>query len=166
MPSSNNKIILLTLGEELLLGLTPNSHLTYIGEQLRKHGVTLHSNLTISDEATDIKVEFESIWSKADIVITSGGLGPTVDDRTKEIISESIAEPLVFDPTILTAIQARFQQLGLKMTENNRKQAFRPESAKVLENPNGTAPGLWIEKEGKILIMLPCLLYTSPSPRD
>ena len=72
--------MLITLGEELLLGLTRNGHLTYIGDQLRQRGVTLHSNYTISDEGDDILDQFRFCWDRADIVITTGGLGPTVDD--------------------------------------------------------------------------------------
>ncbi|MCL4143562.1 UNVERIFIED_CONTAM: hypothetical protein GTU68_006430 [Idotea baltica] len=155
MLKESPKVILLTLGEELLLGLTPNSHLTYVGNELRKRGVTLHSNLTISDEATAIKEEFEACWKKADILITTGGLGPTVDDRTKEIICQSLDESLVFDKSIQIEMEKRFERLGLKMTENNLKQAYRPENSEVLENPNGTAPGILLEKAGKTLIMLP-----------
>lgn len=149
------KIILLTLGEELLLGLTANGHLTYIGNELRKAGATLHANATISDHPDDIASYFEAFWSKADVLITTGGLGPTVDDRTKEIIANCLGQQLVFDPNTMAAIESRFQKLGLALTENNRKQAYHFADADVLENPNGTAPGLWLEQKDKILIMLP-----------
>lgn len=147
--------MLITLGEELLLGLTKNGHLTYIGDQLRQHGVTLHSNYTISDEGHDIDEQFRFCWDRTDILITTGGLGPTVDDRTKEAIQTALGEGLVFDESILAAIEKRFQTLGKPMSENNRKQAYRLEHAEVIENPMGTAPGLWLNKDGKILIMLP-----------
>ena len=152
---SKEKFILITLGEELLLGLTRNGHLTYIGEQLRRRGVTLHSNLTISDEGAEIEEQFKYCWEKGDVVITTGGLGPTVDDRTKETIAKVLGDELILDQEILDTIQKRFRAIGRKMTDNNKKQAYRPSSAEVLENPNGTAPGLWMEKEGKILAMLP-----------
>lgn len=151
----NPKIILLTLGEELLLGLTPNGHLTYIGDQLRQVGTPLHANVTISDSPEDIKDYFEDYWKIADVLITTGGLGPTVDDRTKEVIGECLGEKLVYDPTVMQAIVDRFKSLGLELNENNRKQAYHFENAEVLHNPNGTAPGLWLEKDGKILAMLP-----------
>lgn len=154
MPNAK-KFMLITLGEELLLGLTPNGHLTYIGDQLRQRGVTLHSNYTISDEGPDIDDQFRYCWERADVLITTGGLGPTVDDRTKEAIADTLGETLVFDPSVLAAIEERFQRIGRPMSENNRKQAYRPESAEVIENPMGTAPGLWLTKEGKTLIMLP-----------
>jgi len=147
--------MLITLGEELLLGLTPNGHLTYIGNQLRQRGVTLHSNYTISDEGSDIDDQFRYCWDRADVLITTGGLGPTVDDRTKEAIADILGEELVFDPSVLAAIEERFQRIGRPMSDNNRKQAYRPESAEVIDNPLGTAPGLWLTQEGKTLIMLP-----------
>ena len=81
--------MLITLGEELLLGLTRNGHLTYIGDQLRQRGITLHSNYTISDENQDIDEQFAFCWERSDVLITTGGLGPTVDDRTKEAIQSA-----------------------------------------------------------------------------
>lgn len=147
--------MLITLGEELLLGLTPNGHLTYIGDQLRQRGVTLHSNYTISDESSDINEQFRFCWDRTDVLITTGGLGPTVDDRTKEEIANALGEELVFDQSVLAAIEKRFRGIGKPMSENNRKQAYRPKNAEVIENAMGTAPGLWLNKNGKILIMLP-----------
>ena len=147
--------MLITLGDELLLGLTPNGHLTFVGDQLRRRGVSMRANFTISDESDDIADYFRYCWDKTDVLITTGGLGPTVDDRTKEAISEVLGEELIFDNSILEMIQSRFDTLGMVMTENNKKQAYRPQNAEVFYNPNGTAPGLWLEKDGKILIMLP-----------
>ena len=155
MPDKATTYMLITLGEELLLGLTRNGHLTYIGDQLRQRGITLHSNYTISDENHDIDDQFAFCWGRADVLITTGGLGPTVDDRTKEAIADALGESLIFDESILESIKERFRQIGRPMSDNNRKQAYRPESAVAIENPNGTAPGLWLEKDGKILIMLP-----------
>lgn len=149
------KIILITLGEELLLGLTANGHLTFIGDQLRQAGTPMHANVTISDAPEDIEQYFEEYWKRADVLITTGGLGPTVDDRTKEVIGECLGEKLVYDPSVMQAIEDRFKALGLALNPNNRKQAYHFENAEVLHNPNGTAPGLWLEKDGKILAMLP-----------
>ncbi len=154
MPNAR-KFMLITLGEELLLGLTPNGHLTYIGDQLRQRGVTLHSAYTISDEGSDIEEQFRYCWERADVLITTGGLGPTVDDRTKEAIADALGVKLVFVPSVLAAIEERFQRMGRPMSENNRKQAYRPEGAEVIENAMGTAPGLWLNQDGKTLIMLP-----------
>ncbi|HEY8933518.1 MAG TPA: molybdopterin-binding protein, partial [Rariglobus sp.] len=132
---------LLTLGDELLLGLTANGHLTYIGAQLGKRGVLLQRNVTITDEADAIVAQFRESWARSDVVITTGGLGPTCDDRTREAVAAVLGRKLVFEPDIVTAIEARFSRLGRKMTGNNLKQAYRFERGDVLPNAHGTAPG-------------------------
>jgi len=154
-PNAGHRFELLTLGDELLLGLTPNRHLTWIGEQLGRRGVQLSRNVTVTDEAAAIAVELRAAWSRADVIITTGGLGPTCDDRTREAVAEVLGQKLVFDPAIERAIAERFARLGRKMTPNNLKQAQRFERGEVLPNANGTAPGLWIEQDGRVLVMLP-----------
>ncbi len=146
---------LLYCGDELLLGLTPNGHLTFIGAQLGRRGVTLKRNVTLTDDGTAIAAQFRESWARSDVVITTGGLGPTCDDRTRETIAEVLGQKLVFDPVVERTIAERFARHGRKMPPNNLKQAHRPERAEVLPNANGTAPGLWIEQEGKVLCMLP-----------
>jgi nicotinamide-nucleotide amidase len=146
---------LLTLGDELLLGMTANGHLTFIGAQLGRRGALLQRNVTITDEADAIAAEFRSSWARADVVITTGGLGPTCDDRTREAIAAALGQKLVFHPEIVKAIEERFARHGRKMTENNLKQAYVFERGEVLPNPNGTAPGLWVEQDDRVLIMLP-----------
>ncbi len=146
---------LLTLGDELLLGLTANGHLTFVGAQLGRRGVTLRRNITITDDADAIVEQFRESWARADVVITTGGLGPTCDDRTRECLAEVLRQKLVRDPSVEAQIAARFERLGRTMTPNNLKQALVFERGEVLHNANGTAPGLWVEQDGKILIMLP-----------
>ncbi len=146
---------LLTLGDELLLGLTANGHLTFIGAQLGRRGVLLQRNVTITDEADAIAAQFRESWAKADVLITTGGLGPTCDDRTREVLAQALGQKLILDPVIEQAIADRFAHLNRKMTPNNLKQAYRFECGEVLPNANGTAPGLWVEQDGKVLIMLP-----------
>jgi nicotinamide-nucleotide amidase len=154
-PRTHKRFELLTLGDELLIGLTANTHLTFIGSQLGRRGVTLQRNATVTDDADAIVQEFSASWARADVVITTGGLGPTCDDRTREAIANVLGQKLVFDPAAEKAIIERFSRLGRKITENNLKQAYRPEHAQILPNANGTAPGLWIEQSGKVLCMLP-----------
>lgn len=146
---------LLTLGDELLLGLTANGHLTFIGGQLGQRGALLRRNVTITDEADAIAEQFRESWARADVVITTGGLGPTCDDRTRDVLAAMLGRKLVFDPLIKEAIEKRFAAFGRKMTENNLKQAYVFERGEVLHNANGTAPGLWVEQDGKVLVMLP-----------
>ena len=154
-PRAARRYELLTLGDELLLGLTPNGHLTLIGQQLGRRGVQLARNVTVTDEAAAIAAELRESWARADVVITTGGLGPTCDDRTREAVAGVLGQKLVFDRAIEAAIADRFALLGRKMTPNNLKQAYRFERGEVLPNANGTAPGLWVEQDGKVLFMLP-----------
>lgn len=146
---------LLTLGDELLLGLTANGHLTFIGAELGRRGVMLDRNVTITDEAEAIRVQFRESWARAEVIITTGGLGPTCDDRTREAIAEVLGQELVFDADIERTIIERFARMGRRMTPNNRKQAYRFSRGEVLANANGTAPGLWVEQDGRVLCMLP-----------
>jgi nicotinamide-nucleotide amidase len=154
-PVAQVRYELLTLGDELLLGLTANSHLTFIGGELGRRGVTLRRNVTVTDDAGAISDQLRQSWASADVVITTGGLGPTCDDRTREAVAAVLGRGLVFDPAIEKAIAERFALLGRRMTPNNLKQAYRFEGGDVLPNANGTAPGLWIEQDGKVLCMLP-----------
>jgi nicotinamide-nucleotide amidase len=149
------KVELVTLGDELLLGLTANGHLTYIGEQLRRYGVTLARNVTITDDAEVIASQFQESWERANIVITTGGLGPTCDDRTREVVAQALGQELVFDPEIEAAIKERFRAFGRPMTENNLKQAYRFADGEIIPNAHGTAPGLWFAQGDRVLIMLP-----------
>jgi len=109
---------LLTLGDELLLGLTANGHLAFIGAELGRRGVALRRNVTVTDEATVIARQLRESLAVADVIILTGGLGPTCDDRTREAVAEVLGVKLVFDPAIEKAIADRFTQFGRKMTPN------------------------------------------------
>jgi len=154
-PGAAPRYELLTLGDELLLGLTANGHLTFIGAQLGRRGVLLQRNVTITDEADAIAAQFRESWARADVVITTGGLGPTCDDRTREVLAAALGQKLIKDPALEQAIADRFARINRRMTPNNLKQAYRFEHGAVLPNANGTAPGLWVEAQGKVLVMLP-----------
>lgn len=146
---------LMTIGDELLLGLTANGHLQFIGAELGARGVELRRNVTVTDDADEISAQFRESWERSDVVIATGGLGPTCDDRTREAIAVVLGQKLVFDPEIEKRLVERFALFGRKMTPNNLKQAMRFERGDVLQNANGTAPGLWVEQDGKVLCMLP-----------
>jgi nicotinamide-nucleotide amidase len=154
-PQHRPRYELLTLGDELLLGLTANGHLTFIGSQLGARGVELRRNVTITDDAEDIAAQFRESWARAEVVLTTGGLGPTCDDRTRESIAGVLGQTLIFDPAIEKHIHDRFALFGRKVTPNNLKQAYRFEKGEVIPNANGTAPGLWVEQDGKVLCMMP-----------
>lgn len=155
VPGAAPRFELLTLGDELLLGLTANGHLTFIGQQLGRRGILLQRNVTITDEAEAIAAQFRESWARSDVIITTGGLGPTCDDRTREVLAEALGQELVLDPATEQAIADRFARINRRMTPNNLKQAYRFQRGEVLPNGNGTAPGLWVEQDGKILVMLP-----------
>ena len=145
----------ITLGDELLLGIRENAHLTYLGSQLAHHGIEPAANLVIRDQPDDIKLFFKDSWERSELVITTGGLGPTSDDLTRETIAEVLGEKMIYDTNIEDAIRERFRQLERPIPESNSRQCYRPESAEVLPNPYGTAPGLYLKKDNKILVMLP-----------
>ena len=153
--SSTIRVETITLGDELLLGIRENSHLTYLGSQFAHHGIEPAVNLVIRDNPEEIKTFFADSWKRADLVITTGGLGPTTDDLTRESIAEALDEELVYDEEVEKAIRQRFQQLEREMPEINLRQCYRPKNAEILKNPYGTAPGLFLNKNGKILVMLP-----------
>jgi len=153
--SSTIRVETITIGDELLLGIRENAHLTYLGTQLAHHGLEPAANLVIRDNPEDIAIFFSQAWQRSDLIITTGGLGPTTDDITRESIAKALGEELIFDPEVELGLKDRFSQLGKPMPEINLRQCYRPENAEVLENPYGTAPGLLLQKEGKILVMLP-----------
>jgi len=154
MPS-NKRIDLLTLGNELLNGTRVNGHLEYIGGCLGRHGVRLQRNMSFRDEPEQIRKFFSESLEDADIIITTGGLGPTTDDNTREVIADCLGLPLEFDPSIESAIVRRFERMGRTMSSSNLKQCYVPKGAQVLANAFGTAPGIWLEHGEKLVILLP-----------
>lgn len=145
----------INFGDELLVGIRENSHLVYLGEQLARYGLPIQRSRVITDESVEIRRAFLEAWSHSDIVITTGGLGPTADDMTRENIAKALGAKLVFDPSIEEIIQARFKLLGRVMASHHLRQCYRFSEGEVLHNERGTAPGLAYAKDGKLLIMLP-----------
>jgi len=131
-------------GSELLLGNTLNTHLTFLGQELFPFGLRVARQVTVPD-GDAIRVALVESLARADIVIVTGGLGPTTDDITREITAGLLGLPLIEDPDVWSFIQARFSRRGLEMTPRNRRQAQVPQGATVLANPNGTAPGLYLQ---------------------
>ncbi len=150
------RVELITLGDELLLGIRENGHLAYLGGMLAQHGLEIARNLVIRDDYEEILGQFREAWESADVVITTGGLGPTSDDNTREAVAEVLGVPLEYDPLIEESIQERFKRMGNRtMNERERKQCFRLAGAEVLVNRHGTAPGMYFRFNGKTLVMLP-----------
>ena len=145
----------INFGEELLVGLSANTHLQYLGGQLANYGVSICRARVIADEPSEIRQACVDAWARSDLVITTGGLGPTADDLTRENIAAALEVDLVFDGSIEAAIQAYFSTLGRPMSDAQRKQCYRFKAGHVLKNDRGTAPGLVYRAGGKWLVMLP-----------
>ncbi|MEM1222160.1 MAG: CinA family nicotinamide mononucleotide deamidase-related protein [Verrucomicrobiota bacterium] len=153
--SKSPVVEVINFGDELLLGIRENSHLKYLGEQLSRFGQPIMRCSVITDDVAEIKQTFSAAWSRADIVITTGGLGPTADDLTRESIATALGAEMEFDPEIKAVIKARFDALGRIMAPHHERQCYKFKSGFVLPNDMGTAPGLVYQDEGKTLIMLP-----------
>ncbi len=149
------KIGLLTVGTEILLGDTLNTNLSRLGNILYNSGFSLHTELTVSDNESEIINGFKYLENKNDLIIISGGLGPTEDDITKEVISKYLNLELVLDTKHVDWMKERWNSRGLKMPETNIKQAFVPHGSKKLKNSKGTAPGLHLETKNKNIFILP-----------
>ncbi|MBT4224545.1 MAG: CinA family nicotinamide mononucleotide deamidase-related protein [Opitutae bacterium] len=149
------KVDVINLGDELLLGLRDNGHLTYLGRELKRHGLEIRRNHVVRDDPDEIRDVFPRIWSDADLVITTGGLGPTSDDLSREVIAEALGLKLEFVESVRMAIEERFALQGRPVSANNFKQCYVLEGAEVLSNPHGTAPGVFLKLNDKILVMLP-----------
>lgn len=149
------RIETLTIGDELLLGIRTNTHLTYLGDQLCRRGLSIARNVVIPDDAEEIRDCFRQAWANSDLLITTGGLGPTDDDLTRETIASCLGRTLVHDPDTERALRERFEKLGRTPTANNLKQCYILEGAEAIPNRHGTAPGQWMREGHKILIMLP-----------
>lgn len=151
-----HSVEIINFGDELLVGIRENAHLSYLGEQLARRGVRIRRNQVINDAPDEIHAAFQSAWDNADVIITTGGLGPTADDLTRESIADALGLELVYDPNIAAAIERYFARLGRPVTDRQRKQCYRFKEGIVLSNDRGTAPGLiYKSADGKILIMLP-----------
>ncbi len=145
---------LLTVGDELLLGLRPNTHLQFIGKRLADHGILLQHSSVVSDELQTLKQHIAETLQQADILIITGGLGPTEDDNTRQAVAEVLGLPLEQDPAIEKAIKARLKNRR-KVPTAIWKQSYKPKDFEVLHNTRGTAPGLFYQKNHKIIILLP-----------
>jgi competence/damage-inducible protein CinA-like protein len=146
---------IVTTGTELLLGQIHDTNATYLAQQLRDLGIDVFFRTTVGDNELRIAQVLEQALARADLVITTGGLGPTVDDVTREAVARVTGRPLVLFPDLLEQIGAFFGRLGAKMSDNNRRQAYLPQDCIPVENPVGTAPAFIVEDERGTIITLP-----------
>ena len=149
------KACILSVGTEILMGSIINTNTKYLSEKLNEYGVSVLYHGSVGDNPERLKELFNYYLDKVDLIITTGGLGPTQDDLTKEVISEALGCSLVRNQVIYNKIKGFFDSIGRPMTENNKKQALVPDCGIALENDMGTAPGIYIGKNNKHVFLLP-----------
>ena len=146
---------ILAVGTELLMGQIVNTNAQYISQRLPEVGVNVYYHDVVGDNPKRLKESLDIALERSDVVLLTGGLGPTKDDLTKETVANALNKNLVLDEESLNIMKAFFLRHNRQMTENNIKQAYLPESSIIVKNKNGTAPGCIIEHGDKIIIMLP-----------
>ena len=146
---------IIAIGSELLTPFRADTNSLYLTRSLEERGVRVIAKSIIGDDHNHLVNAFRNAFERADVILCSGGLGPTVDDLTREALVAFLQIPLRLNTEIVGWIEARFAKRGVKMPEINRKQAMVPEGATVLPNHNGTAPGLFLEAKAKQVFLLP-----------
>jgi len=146
---------IVAIGTELLLGQIVDTNSAWIGQRFADNGIDLHYVNTVGDSRTRMLDTLKRAHGRSQVVITTGGIGPTQDDLTREIVSAVMGVKVVVDPESLLELEERFRKRGFILTKNNEKQAEIPEGAKIFRNPNGTAPAFVVEDEAGVIISLP-----------
>jgi len=149
------KAQIITIGDELLIGQTVDTNSAWMGAELSKIGFDVTRITSVHDRHDDIIEMLQSVTGNTEVVLITGGLGPTSDDITKHTLCEFFNSRLVVNSQVLQMVEALMKKRGLPMNENNRRQAEVPDSCKVLTNAAGTAPGMWFEKANTVFISMP-----------
>ena len=149
------KVEILSVGTELLMGQIANTNAQFISRRLPEVGLGVFYHSVVGDNPERLTECLHYALSRSDVVITTGGLGPTQDDLTKEVIAKALGLKMVLDIQSEEWIREYFTKMGKTMTDNNLRQAYFPEGCKILDNDEGTAPGCLIEQKGKVIILLP-----------
>ena len=146
---------IINVGTELLTGSILNTNSQFLAFELSKIGINVHSITVVGDNPDRLKLVFEYALKNNDIIILTGGLGPTGDDLTKEVVSNVLNKKLILDKSEKNRLIKWFQKRNIPFTDNNLKQAYLPEESIKIENPNGTAPGVYIQDKQKYIFLLP-----------
>ncbi len=149
------KAAILTIGTEILIGQIVDTNSAWMANELNQIGVSIQTIISISDSGDEIKRTVKQLLNKYDLVLVTGGLGPTSDDITTQILCNVFNSKLVLHEDTLQHIESIFAKRNLPLTELNRRQAMVPECCEVLFNPNGTAPGMWFARNSSILVAMP-----------
>lgn len=149
------KAILITIGDEILMGQILDTNAQYMAAQLTGIGVEVIEKLTIPDQQQEIRRTVDYAMQKADFILVTGGLGPTKDDVTKKVLAEYFGGRLVFSPQAMEWLEELLKNRHVPMNENNKSQAYLPDNCRILRNFKGTASGMWFERDGKSLVSMP-----------
>lgn len=153
------KACIVSIGDELLIGQTINTNAAWMGEQLNTIGIQVVRAMAIADDENEIISSLDQASAMADLILITGGLGPTKDDITKHTLCKYFETTLRMDDELANKLRAYFEQRGRAILESNLRQAEIPIGCKVIHNSNGTAPGMWFEKNGKHFISMPGVPY-------
>jgi len=151
----SHTVEILSVGTELLLGNIVNSDAQALSRELSGLGLNVLYHSVVGDNPGRLKAAVELARSRADVIVTTGGLGPTCDDLTKQTLAECFGRELIFHPECAEGIRCYFHRMGKEMTDNNLQQAYLPEGCQILDNAWGTAPGCAFEADGTCVVMLP-----------
>ncbi|MFT6333766.1 MAG: nicotinamide-nucleotide amidase [Saprospiraceae bacterium] len=154
-----HKAVILTIGDELLIGQTIDTNSAWMGGELNKLGIHIEEKIAIQDTKEGIISGIDRAMSKGDIILITGGLGPTKDDITKKVMADHFGMNMIFNEPTWKLIEALFARWGRPTTPAHKEQCYMPDGAKILENKMGTAPGMLFEVDGKILISMPGVPY-------
>ena len=146
---------IIAVGSELLASDRLDTNSLFLTSGLNQLGIRVIHKAVVGDSPDEMRTSFRHALDRADVIVSSGGLGPTDDDRTRDTVAELLGRKLQRNEDIVRHIQERFRRFGRAMPDINIRQAMVPEGATVLPNPRGTAPGLWLESNGRIVVMLP-----------
>ena len=146
---------IIAVGTELLTPFRSDTNSLFLTARLNELGIVVRRKSIVGDDAADLGPAVREALDRADLLVVCGGLGPTDDDLTRETVAEVLGRTLTEDPSIVEHLRARFAVRGWTMPENNRRQASVPDGAVVLDNPRGTAPGLWLETGDRVVVLLP-----------
>ena len=153
--SQPRQVLVINVGDELLDGIRENGHLLWLGEQLARRGLPITRSIVVRDNANEIAREVGEAWSAYDLIVTTGGIGPTSDDHVRAAVASALGLKLEHVPSAEQALRERFKLIGRKLSEADLSQCFIPTGAEALPNPRGTSPGVFYHRDGKALVMLP-----------
>lgn len=155
MGKIGKRVGILNIGSELLVGHTLNTHANVLSRELNDLGYSVYNHLSVGDNPDRIKDALEFLSHSSDLIICTGGLGPTLDDISRDVVADFLGLELVEDENVMAEMKRIFRQKGFEFTENNSSQAFFPEGARILPNPLGTAAGFLVSKDELTIICLP-----------